>query len=154
MDSHQKVMLLASLAEHGTCRATVQGTSMWPFVKNGDRVVIHEPPLRPRRGMVVAFFVGEQLVIHRIAGCRKDGEAGWRVSTKGDAMPGSRLRVLWKEIAGTVERIERGNREYIAWLQPPWSLVAAQLGIALRFLTALRRVWQHSGFSGHDDAQR
>lgn len=57
------------------------GQSMWPLVRDGQRVTILPLDRPPRVGDVVLLELGRRLVLHRVV--RQEGDA---VVTKGDAV--------------------------------------------------------------------
>lgn len=93
----------------------VCGQSMWPLIRDGERVEV-----RPRSGPVeigdvVLVMLGHKLVLHRVVAIQSDG-----VVTKGDAVgwcdPPSRLG----EVLGVVDRkgpsrpVLRGGARWVA----------------------------------------
>jgi len=132
-------MLLAALDEHGECRARVEGTSMWPFIRPTDQIVIRRPGPKPQLGDVTAFFVGDQLVAHRIVGRRRDNRGAWHVWVHGDSMPGSCVRMNWGELAGVVTAIVRDGKTRALWFCFPCRLFAIPIGFVLCALVSARR---------------
>ena len=100
-------MLLEILKKHNKCEVLVGGTSMWPFIKDGDIVLIKHKPFKPSPGTVVAFFSGEQLIIHRIVWCREKADDKWDIWVHGDGSPYSMSNIKPGQIIGTIEYVKR-----------------------------------------------
>jgi signal peptidase I len=100
----------------------VKGSSMSPFIKEGDLVTI-SPPLAtsPGVGRMVAFVQpgAEKLLIHRVLGRR-----GGTYLIKGDSMEGQGDLVPRENILGRVIRIERNEKEISLGLGPERFLIA------------------------------
>jgi len=101
--------LLRAFAERGAqLRTHVTGSSMRPFIRDGDVVTL--APLDggvPRVGEVVAAVLPdpERLVVHRVVARRGDG---WTI--RGDACPRPDGVVGSADVLGRVVRVERGGR--------------------------------------------
>lgn len=101
--------VLKSMTRLGiTCRFSVGGTSMFPFIIDGDTVSVS--PLKnrlPEIGDVVAFLTkgSEDLILHRIIGVQKDG-----CVVKGDARLQPDGIISNDRILGRVIRVERNGR--------------------------------------------
>lgn len=130
--------LLRALLEDGLpVELRVTGSSMSPFVRSGDVIVVSPRPAAAiRLGDVVAFLRGEKrLVVHRVVRRRGDG-----FLTRGDASPRADGRVAGGEILGAVERVTRTGervrlglgreRIAIAWL--------SRCGLLMAMLRPLR----------------
>ncbi|NLG27074.1 MAG: hypothetical protein GX557_04135 [Chloroflexi bacterium] len=64
----------------------VEGDSMWPILRAGDRVRVAHGGPAPRPGDIVVFRAGGQLVVHRLVGSRvADGTTLY--ITRGDHCP-------------------------------------------------------------------
>ena len=104
-----QVELLQAFAEKGAAlRTTVHGTSMFPFVRDGDVVTI--APIGPSRvqvGEVVAIrHPGRgDLVIHRVVA---DLGSGWM--TRGDACTTPDGVVAQGDLLGRITKVERRGR--------------------------------------------
>ena len=111
-------LALEQLAAGREVRMVARGASMWPFILDGDLLVL-APDGRARLGDVVLVRQGDFGVVHRVVG-RLPG----RVCTKGDALP--RLDG-WQppaRIAARVVAVERRGERFIPlrWLPLPISL--------------------------------
>jgi len=116
--------LLRDILSKGlSCRFQARGSSMAPFVNDGEVITIS--PLAgaaPRIGEVVAFIHPEMQkpIVHRIIGKR----AGTCL-IKGDNIPcGADGYVLPRNILGRVSRVERKGRSVWAGLGPERMLLA------------------------------
>lgn len=146
--------LLRGLLEDGLpVELRVTGSSMSPFVRSGDVIVLSPRPASAiRLGDVVAFLRGEaRLVVHRVVRRRRDG-----FLTRGDASPRTDDgRVAGDEILGAVDRVTRRGvrvrlglgpeRIAIAWLSR-WGLLIAMLR-PLRWLLTSYNPPRRSGIS-------
>jgi hypothetical protein len=139
MKPEQKRMLLAALKDHGECLVRVEGTSMWPSIREGDAVQIRAAQGHPRIGSVAAFFNQDQLLVHRVVARRRQGNT-WLVRVRGDAMRGSKAFIDWDRVIGTVSHIERAGSGRIrkAWVTLPLAYVAIPGGFVLRVLLYVR----------------
>ena len=93
-------------------RFQARGSSMYPFVKDGDVLLIE--PVDPSQTQIgdAAFYRDEQgrIVVHRVVGTReKDGER--TLTIRGDAVRGGASQVLASQVLGRVIAIERGVEE-------------------------------------------
>jgi hypothetical protein len=96
-----------------------RGASMWPFVRDGDRLTVAPLAGAPRLGDVV-LVGGEGFgVVHRVVRV-----AGGRVLTKGDALPRSDGWAPLGRVLGRVVAVERRGRPVP---QGRWAPLAASL---------------------------
>ncbi len=110
------------LAQGHSFRFLAPGTSMSPFIRNGDVVTI--VPFDTAAcvpGDIVAFVQPEngRLIVHRIIDVADD-----RCRIKGDNNPGDDGFLSSDAIIGTVARLERGGREVRFGLGPERVLIA------------------------------
>jgi hypothetical protein len=132
-------LMRAVLTRGRLFRFCARGSSMSPFIRDGDVITI--APLQPRSrakaggvGQVVAFVnpASQRLVVHRVVGRR---EAGFVL--QGDNMQGSVVdRAGSSDVIGRVVRIERGRRRVWLGLGPERYVIAvlSQAGMLLPFL--------------------
>src|SRR3954451_300956 len=116
---------LCALAGTARLRVRLGGTSMTPFIRDGQPAEVGPAPARPRRGMVlVCRRPGGPLTIHRVVGVRWVGPAVL-VCTKGDALgrddgwwaPAGVLgQVVSLHRAGRKVPLDRGWRARLGWL--------------------------------------
>ena len=140
MDKEQKNMLIAALDECGECTVRVEGTSMWPFIRSGDRVVLHRSRnVPPQNGAVIGFFIDNQLVIHRIAARRRLRDGQWRLVVLGDSMPGSRSEIEAGVVAGVVSKVMRNGKTSSFWVSRPFGVAALWIGKGIRAANAAKR---------------
>ena len=132
-------MFLEALEKHNRCEVVVGGTSMWPFIRDGDTASIKKnEPFTPSPGTVVAFFAGEQLIVHRIIWCKKKADGRWDISVHGDASPGSQSKINADQVIGSVEYVKRQNRKITLTFNDAYRIIAIPLGLILQFIVALR----------------
>lgn len=131
-------MLLEILKKHNKCEVIVGGTSMWPFIREGDTVSIRQKPFIPSLGAVVAFFSGEQLIIHRVIWCKKKANDGWDILVHGDASPYSISKINSDQIIGTIEYAKRQNMTITLSFNDAYRIIAIPLGLMIQLIVALR----------------
>jgi signal peptidase I len=115
-------LLQATLAEGIPFTFTARGSSMHPFIKNGD--VITVSPLgenSPGLGDVVAFVRGamETLVVHRVIRIKANS-----FFIKGDGTAGADNPVPRASVLGLVTRVKRGQKRVSIGLGPERILIA------------------------------
>jgi len=88
----------------------VSGSSMWPVLRSGDRIVVRHGGRTPAVGQIVVFLQEERTLAHRVIRRRGEG-ADFALRAKGDctlvADPG------WlgpERIVGIVEAVVRDGR--------------------------------------------
>ncbi len=87
----------------------VGGSSMWPFIKDGETLVIRKVSLdNISRGDVVAVYVDQKLTCHRVF--KKSKEF---IQTKADALIGLDARVSYEDVLGRVVAQKRNNHVHI-----------------------------------------
>ncbi|MFH0798816.1 MAG: S26 family signal peptidase [Pseudomonadota bacterium] len=60
------------------------GFSMWPFIKQGERLIIREAPIGDLKvGDIILYRAGEKFVCHRLVRRAKEG-SGYRLYARGD----------------------------------------------------------------------
>ena len=133
-----KEMLLEILNKFNRCEVIVGGTSMWPFIRDGDTVSIKGRPFTPSLGSVVAFFSDEQFIIHRIIWCDKRANGKWDILVHGDASPYSISKINSDQIIGTIEYVKRQNRKIILLFNDAYRIIAIPFGLMLQLIVALR----------------
>ena len=102
-----RAALEARLESGQSVEVPTRGLSMWPFLRDGDRLrIVAAAPGRLRLGDVIAFWRGGGLVVHRFAGWAGPG----RLREKGDHMRAWQ-EVPVAELLGRVDRVTRGGRE-------------------------------------------
>lgn len=83
----------------------VTGTSMAPFLEDGDRVdLVLGTPQELRPGMLIAFRREDGVIIHRLLAARPD-----RMLEKGDAQDCGAWRP-WPDVVGRAVAVWRGDR--------------------------------------------
>jgi len=105
---------------------------MWPFICDGDIVVIHQGINWPYLGKVVAIFHGSQLIAHRIVWVYKKKDGDSSVWLQGDFSKSSIAKVKLNQVIGTVVQLERNNRILKKWFMPPWYFFAIPIAYLFR----------------------
>ena len=92
----------------GCAQFRVHGSSMRPWLRSGDLLLVRAEPLsRIRPGEVVVFARAGGLFAHRVIGkSRRDGKPV--LITKGDAFPEPDAPVCGEELLGRVAQVVRG----------------------------------------------
>jgi phage repressor protein C with HTH and peptisase S24 domain len=134
-----QLALIDALTGRGAaCRTTVRGSSMWPFIRDGDVVTVAPCDRWPRVGQVVAAASDEpaRLVVHRVVQ-RRDG----RWLTRGDNLSAADGYASREQILGRVVRVEHGGRAIRCGLGPEARVVAAlsRSGVLVRLAPLLAR---------------
>lgn len=133
-----KEMLLEILKKHNKCEVIVGGTSMWPFIRNGDVVSIKNRHIKPSLGTVVALFSGEQLIIHRIVWCRKISNDKWKIWVHGDGCPYSISMTNWDQVIGVVEYIKRKNKIITLSFNDIYRFITIPVGFLIQLLIIIK----------------
>jgi hypothetical protein len=126
----QRAGLIEALAARGSCEVRVEGRSMLPFIKPGDVVTIKRCKGSQRIGSIVALFVKDQLIVHRVVKVTKTDT----LLISGDSSAGSEASVMPSEIIGTVVSLKRNGKIHSRWLQRPLSLIALIVGMIIKML--------------------
>lgn len=140
MKTIHKEMLLASLEKFNSCDVTVGGTSMWPFIKSGDTVLITKKNFKPSLGKVVAFFIDDQLITHRIIWYKKKDPEHWDIWVHGDGCPHSVSKIDSNQIIGTVKHIKRKNRIISRSFNDFFRYFTIPIGFLIQMLIAFKSV--------------
>ena len=125
------------------------GTSMWPFIRNGDEIVVEqvlESEIR-LRDVLVFSGGGKKLIAHRLI-CVEESGAGRRYVMRGDFRRWPDRPVSYESIVGKVAAIERRGKTIrpdgalqrsLAWVWP-WIRALPLLGwsISRRLLRGRR----------------
>lgn len=138
MKTTHKEILLASLKKFDTCEVVVNGTSMWPFIKNGDTISIKQKPFKPSIGKVIAFFTGDQLITHRIVWYRKKDDDMWEVWVHGDSCPRSISKINSNQIIGVIESVKRDGRVITSPFTGIYRLFTIPIGFLLQLLIIIK----------------
>jgi hypothetical protein len=116
--------LLRSTLEQGAIfRFRAGGSSMSPFIRDGDVICIQDfGDLSPRVGQVVAYTRAGTggLVVHRVVGKARDG---WLVQGDHQSRKGAEL-VKRGQLHGRVTSMERGGRNLRLGLGPERIFIA------------------------------
>lgn len=141
---------LQALGEGEHLEVRLGGSSMRPFIRNGELARVGPPPARPKHGTVLICTRGTNheagLIIHRVTGVRMV-QGRVQVRTKGDAM--SRDDGWWDipQVLGRVVSVLRGGRwvpldrgylHYVGWLYSRLSRFSPAL---YPFVRTLKRYW-------------
>jgi signal peptidase I len=103
----------------------VKGFSMWPFLKNGQKVIVKKIAAQEfRRGDLVLYRVADQLICHRLL--RKEQICGhWSLYCRGDASLTGNDQVPENMVKGKVMAVFSGTKavNLETRRQRLWSLV-------------------------------
>lgn len=139
VEPYQKEMLKSAIDTLGKCDVLVSGESMKPFIRNGDTVSLARISAVPGLGEVVAFFNGDQLIVHRIVWRKNHAPGEWHFRVWGDSSPGRPGRVTKHECIGKVVRITRNKKPASLWILFPFRIFALLAGIFLHTVHLLKR---------------
>ena len=111
ISSEKAELVVEALCLTGAVRLRVFGSSMRPWLRPGDLLLIcRENPLRVRPGQIVLFRRAGGLFVHRVI--RKSWQRGQPVLvTKGDAFREEDPPLSSCEFLGRVARVIRASRE-------------------------------------------
>ncbi len=111
ISSEKAELVVEALRLTGAVRLRVFGSSMRPWLRSGDILLIRrENPVRVLRGEIVLFARGGVLFVHRVI--RKSWQGGQPLLvTKGDAFPEEDPPLSSCEFLGRVARVIRASRE-------------------------------------------
>ncbi|MCB0112580.1 MAG: S24/S26 family peptidase [Caldilineaceae bacterium] len=110
---------------------------MWPFLRDGDRVLVQCGRDNLRSGDVLVFQVNGRLVIHRLIDIRQTLTAR-RFVTCGDNVRRADAPVHVNQIVGPVIAVERGERVF-KLTRLHWHLLGRSLAWLQRLFLKLRR---------------
>ncbi len=101
-----------AIDKNGSFRFRVEGFSMFPFLVEGDEVIIEKVPIQDLKiGEIVTYIRDEMLIVHRIK--RIDGVSNKMIFvTQGDNLNHEDLPVMEKEIIGRVRTVIRGEKSF------------------------------------------
>jgi hypothetical protein len=121
-------------------RFRARGSSMSPFIKDGDLITISPTPDDSNSiGDVIAYICprSKKLIVHRVVG--KKGES---LLVKGDYGPDGKEFVLKANILGRVRKVERNGEKVLLGLGPERYLISflSRGGFLLSFLSPLWRL--------------
>jgi signal peptidase I len=88
LNDYSNIILLADelLTEGFFLQITVGGYSMFPYLQNGDDVLIKKEPINNlKTGDIIVFCSGKKLIAHRIITFRK-ANSQTKIITKGDSL--------------------------------------------------------------------
>lgn len=108
MKEYQRRSLLEAMDKFGYCEVQAYGQSMRPCIKDGDKVRISREFKCLKTGDIAACFIDNQLVIHRIIGFVNTGSLKETI-LRGDAYPGTDIRVKYSDIVGKIRIIIDGK---------------------------------------------
>jgi signal peptidase len=99
------------LERGGVFRFRAHGSSMYPFIRDGDVVVVRPTdPAELKTGDIVLYsFDSDRMVVHRIVG-RRHADEGVIFLTRGDSLRQSDGWIRPSRVLGRVERLRRGRK--------------------------------------------
>ena len=117
----QLALLQAVVARGVPLRTSVRGTSMTPFIRDGDVVTLAPLTSEPHVGDVVAIaFPGGRMAVHRLVARRG---SGWLL--RGDNCPQPDGVFPREALTARVVRVERGGRDVALGVRRGGASVAA-----------------------------
>lgn len=112
---------------------SITGRSMFPLIREGDRVLVAHGCTGMRRGDVIVFRRRGRLIAHRVLNILKS-DAGPIFVTKGDNIPQFDPPLNDNEIVGRVLAIKRENRciplDTPVWRILGWLIAVSTLSLA------------------------
>ena len=134
------------LRSGNSIRFTACGSSMLPWIKDGDMLTIQPRTENEIRVGQVVFYpsAGDRPVVHRVIRIQLKGSQSMIV-TRGDASPKSEEHVKLEEVLGVVVRIHRGSKvihlERNLWwrLSRSWPAILRFTHIMVRFQRRFQR---------------
>ncbi len=116
-----------AIQRRGSFRFSVKGVSMFPFLLDGDEVIIERAdPEDLRIGDVVMYVRKELMIVHRIIKIYTTGEGRRHFVVRGDNLSHPDQPVWEEEIGGKATRVIRGNLEFSAPSLHPLIISAAR----------------------------
>lgn len=102
-------IVIQSLQSTGLLRLRVVSNSMFPFLQQGDWVIVKslQPGSSPRIGDIVLFQRGNDFIIHRII--RLTSQA---VICKGDFNRTCDFPLRYDQILGILQKVEKGKMRF------------------------------------------
>jgi len=99
------------LAYGSPIRFTAHGSSMRPFIKDGDKITVYPAnAYHLKAGDVVLYHTtGGRLTAHRITSIQNQGNQ-LRLNTRGDAAAGSDEPVYMEQVLGRVTHVQRSGK--------------------------------------------
>jgi hypothetical protein len=112
MNEHFKsvsVMLYREILERGDpLEIKVGGSSMWPFVRDGETLILRKTALNDfGKGDIIATYADQRLICHRVFRKGKDF-----IQTKADALPGLDAKISFGDVLGKVVARRRNEHFY------------------------------------------
>jgi hypothetical protein len=128
----------AVLEKNVPFRFTASGSSMDPFIRDGDILTVSPVSLRLHQGDVVPFVnpSSNQLMVHRILGISREG---YLIKGDNNSVPDGRIPAA--AIIGRVVRVEHGGRPVRAGLGPERFFIAwlSQCCLLAPLVSSVRR---------------
>jgi hypothetical protein len=112
--NHSEFTQLSSeiLDEGKILRFTAHGSSMAPFIRDGDILTVEPVDHTLLRVGKIVFYrtEGDSLIAHRIVGIQEDSE-GILLKVRGDVSPGSEDVITLDKILGLIVSVARRGKE-------------------------------------------
>lgn len=88
----------------------VKGFSMWPFLKDGQQILVKKIALSEfHRGDLMLYRVADKLICHRLL-CKEQKDGNWLFYCRGDASLGGGDQVCEEMVAGKVMAVISGAK--------------------------------------------
>ena len=134
-------LMTAVLDKGAPFRFQASGSSMFPFIRDGDVITISKTSRRIRMGDMVAFAnpCNDRLTVHRVVHFSMDG-----FLIKGDNSPEPDGWIGYDKILGYVTRIERDSRNVQVGLGLERAVIAflSRIGWLAIFLVPFRWIYR------------
>jgi signal peptidase I len=147
-ESHKKNefirLLKGNLFQEGyPCKIQVEGRSMLPLIKAGDKVILRSCKNKaPRKFDIVAYEREGKIFLHRIIKVFENGTC----ICKGDNLLRSDKKVQKNELIGLVEIIERKSGKELYMRKIHWRIINALIAIYSLFKAYLWHIFRNKSY--------
>lgn len=103
----QMAPIIEEMLQSGkTAEISPGGVSMYPNIREGDKVILQKPSFPLKKYSVALYKRGSGVVLHRVVGIKKDGYA-----FAGDAQKSVEYPVHENDIIAVAKKVLRGGSE-------------------------------------------
>lgn len=128
------------------------GRSMYPLIREGDRLEIVPPKGSFRVGDILVFYTEAGLVAHRVIKIQRQSGGRIRLIAKGDNVPRSDPPVPYEHVLGRVVRIIHADGRQTVLEARKWQIFGQGLAILSsleeNIYRVVERVRKITGYSG------
>ncbi|MCX7944338.1 MAG: signal peptidase I [Deltaproteobacteria bacterium] len=104
-----------AIERYGRFKFSVKGSSMFPFIIDGDEVIIERVlPEDIRVGDIIMYIRDTQMIVHRITNIYTTSTGRRLFILRGDNLPYEDKPVWEEEIGGKATKVIRGDKEFTA----------------------------------------